>query len=136
MMLRPIAKLAIGVELLLAIGALGGGLALMAGPHGEIIPLSVSLLSGSPFTSYFVPGAILLLILGVCPLFVALLAWRRHRAAPLATVASGVALIIWIAVEIAIVGYSNHPPLQLAYLALGVAMLLVGMRWSRDAELA
>ena len=63
--MRRVAKVAIGLELLLGIGAVGGGIALMAGPNGEILPLPVSALGGSPFTSYFVPGAILCFVLGV-----------------------------------------------------------------------
>jgi hypothetical protein len=77
------ATTAIGLEILLGVGAIGVGIALMAGPHGEILPLPVSALAGSPFADYFVPGAILLTILGVGPLGAAILArngatrWRR-----------------------------------------------------------
>jgi high-affinity Fe2+/Pb2+ permease len=38
-------------------------------------------------------------------------------------------LLVWIAVEIAIVGYSNQPPLQAFYLALGIVIMLVGIAW-------
>jgi hypothetical protein len=47
---------AIALELLLGVGAVGGGIALMAGPNGEILPLPVSALGGSPFANYFAPG--------------------------------------------------------------------------------
>ena len=112
-------------------GALGGGAALMAGPGGEIIPLPLSALGGSPFDSYFVPGLILFCVLGVGPLGAAALAWRRHPLAPLAAPAAGAALLIWLAVEIAIVGYSNDPPLQAFYLVLGAAITAVGLGWHR-----
>ena len=84
-----LAATAIVLELLLAVGALAGGLALMAGPGGQIIQLPVSELAGSPFTDYFVPGAVLFTVLGVGPLVAALFAWRRHPLAPLMTVAVG-----------------------------------------------
>jgi hypothetical protein len=129
--MRRVARAAIGLELLLGVGALSGGIMLMAGPNGEILPLPVSALGGSPFTSYFVPGAILCFVLGIGPLCVAALAWRQHRMAPFLTFAVGCALVVWIAVEIAIVGYSNHPPLQLIYLVLGAAITLVGVAWLR-----
>ncbi len=53
---RPINPTALSMtaavlEVLLGIGALGGGLALMLGPHGEILPLPMSLLNGSLFAS-------------------------------------------------------------------------------------
>jgi hypothetical protein len=38
-------------------------------------------------------------------------------------------LLGWLTVEIAIVGYSNDPPLQPIYLALGLAIMVLGGRW-------
>jgi hypothetical protein len=117
------------LELVLAAGALGGGLALMLGPHGEIIPLPVALLQGSPFSDYFMPGLILFVVLGIGSAVVAVLAWRQQSWAPVLTVAVGAALLIWLVVQIAIIGYSNDPPLQLIYLVLGVATGMVGVAW-------
>ncbi len=122
------------LEILLGVGAVGGGIALMVGPDGEILPLPVSALAGSPFANYFVPGAILFAILGLGPLVAAGLAWRRHPLAPFLTVATGGALIIWLLVEIAIVGYTNHPPLQALYLGLGIVIALVGAAWRQSVS--
>ena len=119
---------------MLGIGAIGGGLALMLGPRGEIIPLPVSALTGSPFADYFVPGAILFAIIGLFPLGAAVLTLRRHRVAPLLACAVGTALIIWLVVEIAVVGYTNHPPLQAAYLGLAAVITLVGVAFMRQAR--
>ena len=132
--LTPTARIAIALEVFLAIGALVGGAALLLGPRGEILPLPVSALAGSPFADYSVPGAILFIVIGLGPLAAAVLTWRRHRLAPLLACATGGALIIWLAVEIAIVGYSNKPPLQALYLALGVVIVLVGVRWLRQTR--
>jgi hypothetical protein len=125
------ARIAIALEVFLAIGAFGGGAVLVLGPRGEILPLPVSALAGSPFADYSVPGAILFIVIGLGPLTAAVLTWRRHHMAPLLACATGQALIIWLAVEIAIVGYSNKPPLQAFYLALGVVIALVGIHWLR-----
>ena len=125
--LAPLRKATIGLLIFLGIGAIGGGLALMAGPNGEILPLPLSALAGSPFTSYFAPGAILFAVLGLGPLCVAVLAWRHNPAAPVLTLLVGGALLVWIVVEIAIIGYSNNPPLQAVYLALGVAIAMAGI---------
>jgi hypothetical protein len=43
---------ALALELILGVGAIGGGSALMIGPNGEIIPLPVVALAGSPFANY------------------------------------------------------------------------------------
>ena len=125
------AAAAIVLEIFLGVGAVGGGLALMAGPNGEILPIPVSALSGSPFANYFVPGAVLFTILGIGPLGAAVLAWRRHAVAPLLTFVVGGALLIWLIVEILFVGYSNDPPLQAWYLGLGIVISLVGVGWMR-----
>jgi hypothetical protein len=120
------------LEILLSIGALGGGLVLMIAPRGEIIPLPLSALAGSPFDTYFVPGLILFAVLGFGPLVAARLAWLRHPLAPTAAFIVGAGLLIWVAVEIAIIGYSNEPPLQAIYGLLGVVIVLVASRWILD----
>jgi hypothetical protein len=101
----------------------------MLGPRGQIIPLPLAALQGSPFETYFAPGLILFCALGLGPLAAALLAWLRHPLAPIAALGVGVALLIWMAVEIAIVGYSNNPPLQPFYVLLGAVITGVGLGW-------
>jgi hypothetical protein len=128
-LLGRLAKAAIVLEVVLGLGAVGGGLALIVGPRGEVIPLPVSALAGSPFATYLLPGVILFVVLGVGPLVAAWLALRRSASAPVLAFAVGGALIIWIGVEIAIVGYSNEPPLQALYLGLGVVISVVGGVW-------
>jgi hypothetical protein len=133
--LSRVAKGALALEVVLAIGALGGGLILMLAPRGEILPLPLSALAGSPFDTYFVPGMILFGVLGFGPLVAARLAWTRNPAAPVAAFVVGAGLLIWVGVEVAIIGYSNEPPLQAIYAILGVAILLVAVRWLIDAGL-
>jgi hypothetical protein len=135
---RPIgrfAKASIALEVLLSVGALAGGLVLIVAPRGEIMPLPLSALAGSPFDTYLGPGLILFTVLGIGPLVAARLAWRRHPLAPFAALAVGAALLIWVAVQIAIIGYSNEPPLQAIYLVLGVAITVVALGWLGEVRL-
>jgi hypothetical protein len=129
----PVAAMAL--EILLSIGALCGGLVLMIAPRGEIMPLPLSALADSPFDTYLVPGLILFAVLGLGPLVAARLAWLRHPLAPTAAVVVGAGLLIWIAIEVAIIGYSNEPPLQVIYAVLGVAIVVVAFSWLRDTAL-
>jgi len=133
--LTRVAAAAVVLETLLSIGALGGGLVLMIAPRGEIMPLPLSALAGSPFDTYLVPGLILFSILGIGPLVAARLAWLRHPLAPTAAFVVGCGLLIWVAVEVAIIGYSNEPPLQAIYGILGVVIVLVAFRWLLDVGL-
>jgi hypothetical protein len=134
--LSRFAKSLLVLEVLLSLGALGGGFVLILAPRGEIMPLPLSALAGSPFDTYLGPGLILFSVLGLGPLIAARLAWLRHPFAPVAAFIVGVALLIWVAVEIAIIGYSNEPPLQAIYLTLGAAITLGAIGWVRNVGLA
>ena len=123
------------LEVLLSIGALGGGLVLMIAPRGEIMPLPLSALAGSPFDTYLVPGVILFSVLGLGPLVAARLAWHRYPLAPTAAFVVGAGLLIWVATEVAIIGYSNEPPLQAFYGILGVAITVVALGWLAEVGL-
>jgi hypothetical protein len=134
--LNRFAKGLLVLEVLLSLGALGGGFVLILAPRGEIMPLPLSALAGSPFDTYLGPGLILFSVLGMGPLVAARLAWLRHPFAPVAAFIVGVALLIWVAVEIAIIGYSNEPPLQAIYLTLGAAITVGAIGWVRSVGLA
>jgi len=131
-----VALTALVLDFLLSLGALGGGLVLMIAPRGEIMPLPLSALAGSPFDTYFVPGLILFVVLGLGSLVAAGLAWHRHPLAPTATFVVGAGLLIWVAVQVAIIGYSNEPPLQAIYGVLGVVLVLIALRWVRVVGLS
>jgi hypothetical protein len=133
--LSRVARAALALEVLLSIGALGGGLVLMLAPRGEILPLPLAALAGSPFDTYFVPGLILFGVLGLGPLIAARLALLRHPLAATAAFIVGAGLLIWVGVEVAIIGYSNEPPLQAIYGILGVVILFVAVRWLLDLGL-
>jgi hypothetical protein len=133
--LRRFARASIALEVLLAVGALGGGLVLTVAPRGEIMPLPLSALAGSPFETYLGPGLILFTVLGIGPLVAARLAWTRSPLAPIAALAVGVALLIWVAVEIAIIGYTNEPPLQAIYLVMGAVIAVVAVGWLAEVGL-
>ena len=133
--LSRLARAAVVLEILLSIGALGGGLVLMIAPRGEIMPLPLSAMAGSPFDTYFVPGLILFGVIGLGPLVAAVLTWVRHPLAPVGAFIVGAGLLVWIAVEVAIIGYSNEPPLQAVYGILGIAIVLVALRWLLGADL-
>jgi len=127
-----LAKAVLSLEVFLGVGAIGGGLALIVGPRGEILPLPLAPLRGSPFETYLVPGLILFGVLGLGPLIAARLVWLRHPLAPIVAVGVGIALLIWVAVEIALIGYSDEPPLQAFYLLLGAVIMIVGLGWVID----
>lgn len=119
--------IAVGGLVLLGIGALAGGLALMAQPDGSVMQFSTSLLAGSPFRDFLVPGLILGVLFGIGSFVVAAMGVRRSRLAPFLAFAIGCAQMIWIAVELAIIGEFSflHP----VCFAIGLVIAVASVPW-------
>ena len=125
---RPIKVHLLMVSLLLqGLSGISGGVGLVTDPTGSNLQLPVSWLEGSPFTNYVIPGWFLLVVLGIFPLIALYGLWVKSAWSRVASVLVGLALIIWITVEILIIGYHPTPPLQLIYGLLGIAILVLGL---------
>lgn len=125
---RPASVYALLASLLIqGLSGVGGGVALVADPSGGIIGLPISWLRASPLESYLVPGVFLFFALGVLPLVVVYTVWIRLPWAWFASALVGLALIVWILVEILIIGYQPEPPLQLIYGILGVTIFFLAL---------
>lgn len=107
-----------------ASGVYGGG-SLVLDPTGNTLQMPLSLLDGSPFDSYLIPGIVLLLILGLFPLIVLYGVWKRKVWAWAGAFLISIALVVWIGVEIAMIGYQAEPPLQFIYGLVGLSLLVL-----------
>lgn len=136
---RPVAVTALVVLLsLLGIGATVSAAALIVAPDGHLIQLPQSLLANAPFTNFLVPGILLFLFIGVYPLVVAYSIWRQpdwrwpdtinpfrsFHWSWAASLAAGVALLVWITVQIQWVPIGF---LHVLYLVWAAAILLIGL---------
>jgi hypothetical protein len=117
--------LLIGLILFQGISGLFGGFALIIDQTGELLQMPLSMLEGSPFDTFLIPGIILLTVLGIFPMVVFYGLWKRSNWAWMGALRVSVALIIWIGVEIWMIGYHSEPPLQLVYGLLGVILLIL-----------
>ena len=61
------------------------------------------------------------------PLIVLYGLWVRRPWAWLAALGVGLALLVWITVEILIIGYHAQPPLQLIYGVLGIGIVVLDL---------
>ena len=104
-----------------------GGIGLVADPSGGSLGFPLSWLDGSPFTDYLIPGLVLLIVLGIVPLLVIYGLWRRAYWGWLGALLVGAALIVWIVVEILVIGYQAQPPLQAIYGVLGVFIVILAL---------
>jgi hypothetical protein len=128
-----IARLAVILEVFLGLGAMAGGAMLILGPDGHLLGMPTTMLSGTPFRDYLVPGIILFTAVGLAPMVIAAITLRRHPIAPLAAVAVGLTLIGWITVEMVML----NGPGSLAwafYLVLGCAIVAVGIAWRLNSR--
>jgi hypothetical protein len=126
---RPVALSLLVLGLLFqGLSGLYGGGALFWDPTGGHLHMPLSLLEGSPFATYRIPGFLLLTGLGIGPVVVAVGLWLRQAWAWYGAVAVSGALLVWIGVQIGMVGYHTDPPLQLMYGALGGVLLLLSLR--------
>jgi hypothetical protein len=106
------------------LGGLAGGLSLTIKPDGSIMQMDTSLLGGSPFHDYLIPGLILMLVLGVLPLVALAGLWLRRDWAWYAAFVVGCGLMIWILVEIIIIPYNLLQPI---FWIVGVLITVVSL---------
>lgn len=109
------------------LSGVAGGIGLVGDPSGQSIGIPLSWLAGSPFDTYFIPGLILLTVLGLFPLVVLYGLWTRRYWGWIGALLVGLALLVWIAVEVLIIGYQPQPPLQLIYGSLGVVIVILAL---------
>src|ERR1700730_17478125 len=130
--LRGMARLVVVLEIFLGLGALFGGGALMLAPDGHLLGMPTSLLAGSPFSSFLIPGTILFTVIGIAPLLAAAMAVRRHALAPLAAVAVGLSLMGWVSVDMLVLVRLGSLWLTL-YLVLGTCVAAIGVALWRSS---
>ena len=126
---RPFAVwLLVGLLVVLSISAIGGGIALTLDTSGRTAGLTPDLLASAPVSTYLLPGLFLLLAFGAGAAGVA---WgvahqaedertrdRRHWSWH-GSVALGVILMVWIAVQVLLF---EPPWLQPVMFGIGVAL--------------
>jgi hypothetical protein len=105
------------LTVLVAFGALSaaGGAVLAIAANGAGVPLEF--LENSPFSSYFIPGLILGVVVGGTQLAAAIALLARRGIALLLSAVAGFGMLIWVFVELAMMQQFSW--LQAAYFILG-----------------
>jgi hypothetical protein len=116
----------LGVLLLfVALNAFGGGYYAMAGAVG----VPVEWLKGSPFHSYYFPGLILFIIVGGSALFAGILVLKRRPIARKAAFFCGILVVLWLAIQLSVIGYVSW--MQPATGAVALIILLLTWKLPR-----
>jgi len=106
------------IQVLVAIGAVVSGTMLIMYPSGELLHAPLEMLKGSPFTNFLLPGIILFLVNGVGQLIAGVITFRRHPQTALIGAIFGIGLMIWIFVQVSMIGGGHL--LQYIYFFIGV----------------
>lgn len=91
----------------LGVAAVAAGQAFARRPDGSDLGMDAGWLEGSPFPDFRIPGLFLVLVIAPANLVSALLLWRRHPDGPLLGLATGLLLVVWLAIQTAIIGFRH-----------------------------
>ena len=123
-------KLALFLLFFNGISALFGGGSLVLDPSGASMEMPLDWLAGTPFSSYLIPGLILFLVLGAGSIAAAIATVRKVNNYPLLVSLIGLALVIWIIVQIIMIQQLHW--LQALYGGIGLILLtLAGFEWRK-----
>jgi menaquinone-dependent protoporphyrinogen oxidase len=127
---RPARGVLAAACLVTGITAIAGGTALVASPDGALVHMSTSALSHSPFSTFLVPGLLLLVVVGLTNAIAGGLITRDRFAANSWAFAGGAALFGWIVTEMMMLRTLNI--LQLAYVGISVVIMSEALRRRSD----
>jgi hypothetical protein len=113
------------LQVFIGLTAIAGGLGLVSDPSGTKMDIALEWLSDSPFSNYFVPGLVLLIVNGLGNFFAGIVTFLRNRYAGNIAIAFGTFLVLFILIEVWFVGAQTL--LQPLYLLLGLTELVLGL---------
>jgi hypothetical protein len=117
--------LLIAIELIVGLGAVAGGVGLIAGG----IKMPIEWLAGTPFRSYLMPGLLLFFAVGGGNLAAAYTILAHCHSARRAAQFAGGILTIWMITQIAMIGYVSW--MQPLFIIFGLATLLLSFAVER-----
>jgi CHASE2 domain-containing sensor protein len=106
-----------------AVSATISGLILISKPGGEVMNLSVSLLQGTPFKNFLVPGILLTVLIGGINMIAVVHAIQRKADYLNWAIAGGVTIIGWIFIQMIMI-HAVHW-LHFIYLGIGGFIILI-----------
>jgi hypothetical protein len=120
-------KVTVASLIVLGVGALAGGIALVARPDGSVMHVDPALLAGSPFTDFAIPGLILGGLFGIGSLVVAAMGLAHARLAPFLAFGIGCGQMMWIVMELAIINELSflHP----MFFGVGLLIAVAAVPW-------
>ena len=112
------------LQVLIGLGAVGGGLALVLEPSGSNLGIPLEVLKSSPFLTFLVPGIVLLIVNGFGSLVGATASFTRYWCAGEIAIALGLFLVAWIMFQV--YWFAAFHWFHALYLSIGLLELVLG----------
>jgi len=109
-----------------AVGAIPAGYGMLIDTTGAGLGMSLEILANSPIDSFLLPGLFLLIVNGFANLAAAVLSFTRKRYAGHAGLLLGLAMILWIVIQVWWISLSSV--LQPVFFVIGIINTLLGWR--------
>ena len=117
------------LQMLIGIGAVPAGIAMISDPSGRSLGMPLEMLVNSPFADFLVPGVFLLVVNGIGSLLGGIASFNRHRYAGEIAAGLGTFLVVWIAAQVWWMGVHW---LHVLYFVLGLVELTLGLKLRRN----
>lgn len=130
---RPTRGLLAAACLATGVTAIGGGIALVASPDGALLRMPTSALLHSPFSTFLIPGLLLLFVIGLGNVIAGWLVIRDRLTANLWAFSGGAALLGWIVTEMAMLRTIHV--LQLVFFGIAVVIMIDALRRRLDERI-
>jgi hypothetical protein len=106
------------IQFFVGAGAAVSGALMMIIPSGALFQLPPDMLKGTPFHDFLIPGIILFFVNGIGQIVAGIFSLRRHPSAGYVGAVFGMGLMIWIFVQVNMIGGGHI--LQYSYFTLGL----------------
>jgi uncharacterized membrane protein len=122
------------LQIFIGITAVLGGFGLVSDPSGIKMNVPLELLNNSPFANYFIPGLVLLIVIGIGNVLAGIVTFLRNRNRYTGNLAVflGVFLTLYMAIEVLFIGLQNFS--QPLYFILGGVELILGLKLSKSGK--
>jgi hypothetical protein len=113
------------VFLFVGIGGIAGGVPLVMDPSGAGLGLDLQVLAESPFSTYLIPGLVVLIINGLVPCVLGIAAIRQHRRSGELGIAYGMWLVVYMVAQVWWIGLIAG--IQYLFFVIGFVILILGV---------
>lgn len=113
------------LQALIGLGATGGGFMLVIDPSGGTLGVPSSLLDGSIFPNFIIPGIFLMVVNGFGSIMGAVFSFTKRRYTQEIAIVLGVILVSWIVIQVIIIKSIGW--LHVIYFILGIIELWLGL---------